>query len=204
MLLHLYKVEVVEMRQTQGEIYGKDLREIAKLMNCFNPYTFEPEKKDVSSTCSSSESRSEEIESDRQNETRVTSLDWCTRGNYKNQKMEIDCLRHQEVNVLNGIFYNEQVKCAVICEEFKTLSLNKIVLKNVLTGLHETREDPVEYIFLNLSLKYTAYKQFICWVFKKLGKGNRRVIPSHALWKIIKLYPKANGNYGMYLEGKQD
>ena len=116
---------------------------------------------DVSSTCSSSESKSEEIESDRQNETRVTSLDWCSRGNCKNQKMEIDCLRRQEVNVFNGIFHNEQVKCAVICEEFKTLSLNKIVLKNVLTGLHETREDPIEYIFLNLSLKYATYKQFI-------------------------------------------
>ena len=57
---------------SEGKSYGKDLREITELMNCFNPYMFEPEKKDVSSTGSSSEGKFEEIESERQNETRVT------------------------------------------------------------------------------------------------------------------------------------
>ena len=85
---------------------------------------------------------------------------------------------------LNGIFHNEQVKCAVMCEEFKTLHLNKVVLKNILTGLHETRGDPIEDNFSNRSLSYTAYKQLIWSVFKKLGKGNRRVIPLCTLWKI--------------------
>ena len=75
---------------SEGEIYGKGLREITELINCFNPDTFDPEKKDVSSTGSSSESESEEIESERQNETRVTNLDWCTCGNCKNEKREID------------------------------------------------------------------------------------------------------------------
>ena len=35
---------------SEGESYGKDLREITEMMNCFNPNMFEPEKKDVSST----------------------------------------------------------------------------------------------------------------------------------------------------------
>ena len=82
---------------------------------------FESEKKDVSSTDASSESESKEIEFERQNGTRVTSPDWCTCGNFKNQKRETDCLCYQEVDALNGIFHNKQVKCAVICEEFKTL-----------------------------------------------------------------------------------
>ena len=165
---------------------------------------FEPEKKDVSSTGSSSESKCEEIKSERQNETRVTNLDWCTCRNCKNEKREIDCLCCQEVNAVNGIFHNEQVQCAAMCEEFKTLCLNKVVLKNVLTGLHETKGDPVEDKLLNQSLRYAAYKQFIWWEFRKLGKGNRRVIPSWALWKIRELYPEAYGNYVTYLEGKQD
>ena len=95
-------------------------------------------------------------------------------------------------------------KCAVMCEEFKTLCLTKVLLKNVLTGLHETIGDPIENNFSNRSLRYAAYKEFIWWVFKKLGKGNRRVIPSCALWKIRELYPEADGNYVMYLEGKKD
>ena len=139
------------MRHTQrGGSYGKDLREITELTNCFNPHMFEPEKKDdVSSTGSSSKSESEESESERQNETRVANLDWCTCGNCKNEKREIDCLCCQKVDAINGIFHNKQVKCAVMCEEFKTLCLNKVVLKKVLTGLHETRGDPTEDNFSN-------------------------------------------------------
>ena len=51
---------------------------------------FEPEKKDVLSTGWSSESKPEGIESERQNETRVTNLDWYTCRNYKNEKREFD------------------------------------------------------------------------------------------------------------------
>ena len=131
---------------------------------------FESEKKDVSSTDASSESESKEIESERQNGTRVTSLDWCTCGNFKNQKRETDCLCYQEVDALNGIFHSKQVKCAVICEEFKTLCLNKAVLKKVLTRLHDTRGDPIEDNFSNRSLRYPAYKQFIWWVFRSQEK----------------------------------
>ena len=40
---------------SEGESYGKGLREITELMNCFKPYMFEPEKKDISSNGSSSE-----------------------------------------------------------------------------------------------------------------------------------------------------
>ena len=36
--------------EAEAGSYGKDLREISKFMNCFNPYMFEPEKKNVSST----------------------------------------------------------------------------------------------------------------------------------------------------------
>ena len=49
-------------------------------MNCSKPYMFEPEKKDVPCTGSSSESKSEEIESERQNKTQVKNLDCCTCG----------------------------------------------------------------------------------------------------------------------------
>ena len=84
-------------------------------------------------------------------------------------KKEIDCLCCQQVDALNGTFHNEQVKYVIMFEEFKTLCLNKVVLKNVLTGLLETG-DPNEDSFFNRSPWYAAYKQFIWWVFRKLGK----------------------------------
>ena len=41
-------------------------------------------------------------------------------------------------------------------------------------------------------------------MFKHLGKGNRRVISSRALWKIRKYFPEPNADYVNYSEGKKD
>ena len=76
-------------------------------MNCFNPYMFKPEKKDVSSTGSSSESEPEEIESERHNETRVTNLDWCTCRNYKNEKREFDYVAQKSMPSMGFFLTNK-------------------------------------------------------------------------------------------------
>ena len=156
----------------------------------------EPENKDVSSTGSNSESESEEIESERQNKTTVTSLDWSTCGHCKTEKREIDCLSCQEGDALNGIFHNEQDKRVVMCEEFKVRCLNKVVLKNVSAVLQETRGDLIANDSSNRSLRYAAYKQFIWWVFKKVGKGNKRVVASCVLWKMKELDPEVCHVFG--------
>lgn len=72
------------------------------------------------------------------------------------------------------------------------LCRTEIVLKNLLPGLHESKEDYQEIIMSNRSLRYAAYEQFIWWVFNYLGKRNRRVIPSCALWKIRNCFLKPN------------
>ena len=84
------------------------------------------------------------------------------------------------------------------------LSTIEIVLKNVLTGLHETRGDHLEDNLSNRSLRYAAYKQFIWWVFKHLGKGNRRVIPPCASWKMREHFLEPNADYVNYSEGNKD
>ena len=76
-------------------------------------------------------------------------------------------------------------------------------LKNVLTELHETRGDHLEDNFSNRSLRYAAYKQLIWWMFKHLGKGNRRIIPSCASWKIREYFAEPNAYYVHYSEGNK-
>ena len=61
------------------------------------------------------------------------------------------------------------------------LCTDEIVLKNVLTGLNESKKDYLEAIKSNRSLKYAAYKHFTWWVFNYVDKENRRVIFSSAL-----------------------
>lgn len=188
---------------SEGEYYSGEVKEITNMLKGFNPYMFEPEK-DVSSTSSGLTSESDEAETENEQEGRVANLDWCTCGFCKRESREIDCICCQEVSALNCVFDKDNICCVLGCNEFKTLCLNEVVLKNVLTGLHETRGDPIEPNMSNRSLRYAAYRQFIWWVFKNLGKGNRRVIPSCALWKIRKIFPEPDGNYVLYSEGKED
>ena len=54
------------------------------------------------------------------------------------------------------------------------------------------------------SFCYASYKQFIWWIYRRLGKNNRRVIPSCALWKIRESFPEESGNYVPDCEGEKD
>ena len=89
-------------------------------------------------------------------------------------------------------------------KEFEMLCRNEIVLKILLAGLHKSKGDYLERIMSNRSLRYADYEQFIWWVFNYLGKRNRRVIPSYALWKIRNCFLKPNVDYVNHSEGKKD
>ena len=54
------------------------------------------------------------------------------------------------------------------------------------------------------SFRYAGYKQFIWWIYRRLGKNKRRAIPSCALWKIRGSFPEESGNYVPFWEGQKD
>ena len=179
------------------------------MMKCFTPYIFEPEKDDSSSISSSSSEVEREDENDSELKTyfekssRVGNLEWCKSGECNIEKREIDCLCCQDVDALNSKFDRENMSCIIKSIEFETLCINKLVLENVLSGLNESRGDHMEKTWSNRSLRYTSYKQSIWWVFKSLSKGNRRAIPSCALWRIRKLYPEPNREYNYIQKGEE-
>ena len=200
----------IESDSEGEEVCEKDLKEITDMMKCFTPYMFEPEKDDVSSISSSSSEIEDGDKNDSESKTnlekssRVGNLEWCKCEECNIEKREIRCLCCQEADALNSKFDRENMSCVIKSIEFETLYINKHVLENVLTGLYESRVDHMEKTWSNWSLRYAAYKQFIWWVFKSLGKRNRRVIPSCALWRIRKLYPEPNREYTLYSEGRRD
>ena len=120
------------------------------------------------------------------------------------EKREIDCMCCLEVTALNEKFDKFSVKCVTESEKFQILCINKAVLENVLTGLHDSIGDYLEKDTTNQSYRYAAYRQFTWWVYKRLGKGNRRVIQSCALWAIRNMYPELDNNYVLYNEGEKD
>ena len=188
------------------EIFDKDVKKMFSMTKTFNPYMYEPERdvstrSDESSVSDFDKNESEECSEDK---ARVGNLDWCKCGKCLVGKREIDCLCFFEVHALNSKFDTENISCIIQSKEFEMLCTSEIVLNNVLTGLHETRGDHLEDNFSNRSLRYAAYKQFIWRVFKHLGKGSKRFIPSCALWKIRENFPELNADYVKYSEGNKD
>lgn len=207
-------LEHSETESTEEEEIGEE--EIADILRNLQPYQYEPRKHGSDSSSSSSESDLDssdilpgdlsgisEDEDERDVIRRRGSKDWCKCGHCKKEIREIDCLCCLEVDAISEEKFENQ-NCITLCTEFKTLCLEKFVLQNVLVGLHKTRGDPLASELTNRSLRFAAYKQFIWWIFQKLGKGNRRVIPSCVVWNIRKLYPEANGQYVLFIEGEFD
>ena len=85
-------------------------------------------------------------------------------------------------------------------EDFRQLSFIKVILQNVLICLHETRGDFLQTTPSNKSYYFAAYKQFIWFVYKRLGKGNHRMILSCVVWKIRETFPEEDGLYIPYTE----
>jgi len=189
----------------EADSEGEEVKENLSIkLKDFHPYLYEPEK-NVSTTSSDSESStSEGLSSHDSSVNRIGNTGWCKCEKCEKETREIDCLCCQEVAALNLKFDISKMDCITDSDEFKTLCLNKAVLENVLTGLHVSRGDYLEKISSNRSFRYAAYKQFVWWIFKTLGKGNRRVIPSCVIWKIRNAFPETNKHYILYCDGHKD
>ena len=146
-----------------GNEAHSDIKEMFSMMKTFNPYMYEPER-DVSTCsdeCDVSDFDKNKFEECSGDNVRVGNLDWCKCGNCLVGKREIDCLCCFEAHALNSKFDTENISCIIQSKEFEMLCTSEIVVKNVRTGLHETRGDHLEDNFSNQSLRYAAYKQFI-------------------------------------------
>ena len=56
----------------------------------------------------------------------------------------------------------------------------------------------------NNALRHGAYVAYTLWVHRRLGRGQRRVIPSCVVWKIRRRFPEPTGQYRGFLTGRLD
>jgi P2X purinoceptor 7 len=60
-------------------------------------------------------------------------------------------------------------------------------------GVRDIRAEEPDYS--TNSFRKAAYRQYILWQYKKLGRGNRRVCPSCVVMAIRHIYPADDGVY---------
>ena len=83
--------------------------------------------------------------------------------------------------------------CITSYRHFYNICLDQQVLTVAIHQRSDIRADPIEYS--SESCRKAAYRQYILWIYKKLGRGNRRVCPSCVVLAICHWYPSPTGQY---------
>ena len=88
--------------------------------------------------------------------------------------------------------------CITTYDIFFIICLHPVNLRVALENSADYRAD--EIVCSNRNLRKTAYRQFVLWAHGKLGRHNRRVVPSCVVLKIRHRYPSPTGLYMGYRE----
>ncbi|XP_064471498.1 P2X purinoceptor 7-like [Ornithodoros turicata] len=126
---------------------------------------------------------------------RVEEFDWCSCGNCMQMEDEISSVCCNEQGRVQDVMEDANVLCITYhhlfhkhCLDADTIDLEKIKMlgtdSNSLGGRRR-----------NKAKRYIAYRQFIFWIYHRLGEGNRVVIPSCAIRRIRDEFPSEDGDY---------
>jgi P2X purinoceptor 7 len=86
-----------------------------------------------------------------------------------------------------------KIRCVTSFVTFQNTCTDRDVLVMAIRGRCDIRAEEPEYS--TNSFRKAAYRQYILWRYKKLGRGNRRVCPSCVVLAIRQLYPAQDGIY---------
>ncbi|KAE8593428.1 hypothetical protein XENTR_v10019128 [Xenopus tropicalis] len=81
---------------------------------------------------------------------------------------------------------NDYVSCITLHPAFNAVVLNPYVLETAFCGYHPNHDFDFDY----RSYRYTAYRQLVRWCWGFLGKNKRKLLPSCAIAKIRKTFPR--------------
>ena len=111
----------------------------------------------------------------------ATKPSWCTCGVCRPMPTE-------EENKCCG-----KIRCVTSFVTFRNTCTDRDVLVMAIRGRCDIRAE--EHDYSTNSFRKAAYRQYILWRYKKLGRGNRRVCPSCVVLAIRQMYPAQDGIY---------
>lgn len=86
-----------------------------------------------------------------------------------------------------------KIRCITSFVTFHNTCTDREVLVLAIRARCDIRVEDPDYS--TNSYRKAAYRQYILWRYKKLGRGNRRVCPSCVVLTIRHIYPADDGNY---------
>lgn len=86
-----------------------------------------------------------------------------------------------------------RVNCLTRLQVFNNICLDRDILEVCIKARCDIRAD--EFNYSMESFRKAAYRQFTLWRYGKLGRGNRRVVPSCVVLAVRNIYPSPSGNY---------
>ena len=107
--------------------------------------------------------------------------EWCKCGHCRQMPKDIKniCCKKKE--------------CVTSTQRFYKLCLDPDILQLCVLNRAEIRNDPIDNS--THQFRKAAYRQYILDKYGYLGRGNRKVVPSCAVWKVRGKYPSLTGVY---------
>ncbi|XP_033729534.1 P2X purinoceptor 7-like [Pecten maximus] len=155
------------------------------------PYQFEPIS--VSTGAESEDITSEEEnESDSADSNEVQDLhvdQWCDCGHCGQMPTNLECRCCCSFNLCQEKMEQGNLTCITEHEAFQVNCLNRHVLELAFYEHLDNNgpigdEEPVHELY-----RYIAYRRFVRWVWHRLGRKQRKVLPSCVVLKIRKTFP---------------
>ncbi|XP_061195119.1 P2X purinoceptor 7-like [Saccostrea echinata] len=159
-----------------------DIAEIPVRLD-IQPYMFEPLPRE---NPQNQQENSDESEGDEGNdeETRLQNTTWCECGSCEVMRTSIECVCCAEISLTQQICEDCNLECITQHQTFIDNCLNERVLEVSLYNYIQTEgplddNEPINEVF-----RHIAYRRFVLWVWHRLGRGNRKVLPSCVVNKI--------------------
>lgn len=169
-----------------------DVDEIPENLN-IQPYMFEPPvqiNNDHIAQESSGES-DDEVRGNDQLDRRANTI-WCECGSCEVMETTMECTCCAEFPLVDQIRESSELECITEHETFRDNCLNARVLE---VSLHEyiQREGPLDDNEpMNEVYRHIAYRRFVLWIWHRLGRGNRKVLPACVVTAIRRTFPSEN------------
>ncbi|KAJ8301016.1 hypothetical protein KUTeg_022535 [Tegillarca granosa] len=155
------------------------------------PYMYEPTRNTVVGDGSSSDSSipTSDSETDDENNRRLQDKYWCDCGNCEIMTTVAECKCCFEVNIVDGKRESANLTCITQHQMFIDNCLNRNVLE---LAVYDYKHDVGPLPENNLpheTYRYLAYRRFVRWIWKIVGRRNRRILPSCVVNKIRESFP---------------